>query len=110
MNKRFSLPGGGVRSNESWEKGLWRELGEELHLRHSREARRLGETTIDHDLLHVPFHNTITLYRIDFDEMPTIRTNWELYDPRWVSWEELLALLPPLYVQIIRGASGEHPQ
>jgi 8-oxo-dGTP pyrophosphatase MutT (NUDIX family) len=97
----FSLPGGGIGTDEHPERALLRELSEEIGLTRdaiaSIEPIEPSRPYYMQWMVLLPFKNTVYLYKILLLEKPELTPNWEIKEYRWTPEQELASLLHPRF-------------
>lgn len=91
-DRRWTLPGGGMKRGESPEVAAAREIAEELHLPLEVERfQLLGEVPSG------SYRAPIALVRLHAEELPRVRADkFEIYAYRWCDASNLPAPLQPL--------------
>ncbi len=86
-NGRWSLPGGGIKTQESEQQGLQRELQEETGLIINQDQlKKVADMTYRHNGLQFPF----ALYRISLSKkMPVQSVRSEVIAVRWINVADL---------------------
>ncbi len=105
----FGLPGGGIKSGESPESSLIREVKEELGLSLNQDIctpRYLGTYTHSKMFIFFRLECTIHFYHIDIYKEFSIQPNWEISRYRWVQKEDLRDSLSHFYRKALSAFLG----